>query len=571
MPGAGFRELHAQTPPDLLVDMESLLEKSLIRRNERGVGAWGASLRAANSDKRRGKNGETRFVMLEPIREYAHERLRESGEAEELRRQHALYFLLLAEEAKPHLAGPQQVKWLDRLEEENDNLRAALTWLLHGEMDHTGDTGDTELMLRLSAALGPFWLRHDHAYEGLRWSVEVLDKVRASTYSRLTIPGKKTLVDLLNIVARNTWEVESDPSTCRRYLEESLELAREIAYPGGASNALDLMSALTNQMDGDYTLARTLSEAALKQAREAGDKRGISGSTYRLAQLLYFEGDYSAARSLYLESAAIDQELGDKFGSSISMVELAAVLVRQGYYAEGRATLEEATTLARESGSRFPVVFALTALAQMVSWPRDFGLAHEQLDEALALAHEIKDGYCTAITFVQMGKLAREEHDYTRARSLFEEGVALCREVKEWEHLASALFELGYLEVQARQPAEAFRYFTESLDIYGKRKEKFSIAMCLTGFACLASAEGIDGPIANDRLERTATLLAAAEALMEGMGARLFPPEQAEYDQALAFCKEQLGEQALSIAWAEGHAMTTDQAIACALHDTNYD
>ena len=124
--------MQAQTPPDLLLDLESLLEKSLIRRDERGA------LGAANYDRRRGKSGETRFVMLEPIREYALERLRESGEAEDLRRQHALYFLALAEEAKPHLVGPQQVKWLDRLEEENDNLRAALAWLLHG------DTGDTE-------------------------------------------------------------------------------------------------------------------------------------------------------------------------------------------------------------------------------------------------------------------------------------------------------------------------------------------------------------------------------------------------------------------------------------------
>ena len=77
--------------------------------------------------------------------------------------------------------------------------------------------------------------------------------------------------------------------------------------------------------------------------------------------------------------------------------------------------------------------------------------------------------------------------------------------------------------------------------------------MCLTGFASLASAKGIDGPVEGGRLQHVAKLLAAAEALMEGIGARLFPPEQAERDQVLAICKEQLSEQALSIAWAEGH------------------
>jgi predicted ATPase/transcriptional regulator with XRE-family HTH domain len=571
--GAGNGQLHAQTPPDLLFDMESLLEKSLIGRDERGRGPfWGGPPRAATYDGRGGESGEKRFVMLEPIREYAVERLRESGEAEDLRRQHVLYFLSLAEEAKPHLAGSQQVTWLNRLEEENDNLRAALAWLLHRDRGDSGDSGDIEIMLRLAAALGPFWRRHDHVHEGLQWSIEVLDKVQAPENTSLTIVGKKALVDLLYVVARHIWDVDTDNiASSRRYLEKSLELAREISYAGGTSNALDILSALTNHIDGDPTSARKLSEEALELAREAGDKQAITNSTYRLAQLLYFEGDYAAARSLYLESAAVDRELGDKYGSTITLVELAAVLVRQGYYAEGHATLEEATALARESGSRFPVIFALTALAQMVLWQGDFKLAHEQLDEALALSHEIKDGYCTAITLVQMGELAREEHDYARALSLFDETLALCRELHEWENTAYALFKLGCLMLQWGRPAEALRYFTESLDIYGPRKEKFGIAMCLTGFASLASAKGIDGRIAGGRLEHVVKLLAAAEALLESMGARLFPPEQAERDQVLAICKEQLSKQALSMGWARGHGMTAEQAIAYALHHANDD
>ena len=112
--------------------------------------------------------GGVRYRLLEPVRQYALEKLEESGEAEDAKRAYARYFLALAEEAEPELLGPRETEWYDRLEEEHDNIRAALSWSLEG--------ANPELGLRLAGAIWWFWQRHGHLSEGLRWLDEGLAK-----------------------------------------------------------------------------------------------------------------------------------------------------------------------------------------------------------------------------------------------------------------------------------------------------------------------------------------------------------------------------------------------------------
>src|SRR5215207_1559152 len=141
-------------PVDVLDGVESLVDESLLRQEE-------------------GPGGEPRFVMLETIHQYAKEKLQESGESENLRKLHARYFLALAEEAEPRLRGPEDVEWLERLEAEHDNLRAALSWAL--------ERGEAELALRLAGALWRFWEARGLYSEGHRWLEEALAKANGAS------------------------------------------------------------------------------------------------------------------------------------------------------------------------------------------------------------------------------------------------------------------------------------------------------------------------------------------------------------------------------------------------------
>jgi predicted ATPase len=148
-------------PVDALEGVSSLLDKSLLRQEV-------------------GPEGEPRFVMLETIHEYARERLEASGEAEEVRRLHAAYFLALAEEAEPELSGADQLACLERLEAEHDNMRAALSWSLEKE---------PETALRLAVALARFWEKRSYFSEGSRWLEAALrqsDRVEAATTDSAT-------------------------------------------------------------------------------------------------------------------------------------------------------------------------------------------------------------------------------------------------------------------------------------------------------------------------------------------------------------------------------------------------
>ncbi len=156
---------------DLLDGVESLVAKSLLRREE-------------------STTREPRFVMLETIHEFAREKLEESGEAEELRRQHALHFMKLAEEAEPEVRGPRQVEWLERLEKDHDNFRAALTWVrkedVEGVEGKIEEPQPVDIGLRIVGALHRFWMHRGHFTEGRQQirSILNLDAAKGGTAAR---------------------------------------------------------------------------------------------------------------------------------------------------------------------------------------------------------------------------------------------------------------------------------------------------------------------------------------------------------------------------------------------------
>ena len=205
---------------------------------------------------RMGTDGAMRYWMLETIRHYAREKLEESGEAGETRGRHAAFFLALAEEAEPELSGNQQGLWVERLEGEHDNVRAALSWVLERE--------EGELGLRFGGALWRFWTARGYISEGLGW----LESVLARSGSRVTPPRVKVLEGI-------GWQFQAlgDYERARATYEEMLGLSRELGDKGNVATALNSLGTVAAQQ-GDNERARTLLRENLEvieELEEEGD------------------------------------------------------------------------------------------------------------------------------------------------------------------------------------------------------------------------------------------------------------------------------------------------------------
>jgi predicted ATPase/class 3 adenylate cyclase len=270
---------------DTLDGLESLLEKSLLRQEE-GVG------------------GEPRFVMLETIHEFAREKLQQSGEAEELRRLHAEYFLAMAEESELHLTGPEQVAWFERLEAEHDNVRVVLSWSL--------ESGDVELGLKLAGAIENYWVYRGHLSEAARW------------------------------------------------LEQALERSEEVPAAVRAK-ALNAAGSLAIFLGSHERTDAFLQEAAALYL-ELGDERGVARARGRLGHSAADQGDWQRAETLYRESLELGRELQYEDLVTTSLINLGWAALCQENYEQATGFCGEALALALGNRNKTAVGAAGTNL-----------------------------------------------------------------------------------------------------------------------------------------------------------------------------------------------------------------
>ena len=301
---------------------------------------------AAKSLLRREQHGEPRFFMLDTIRLYALERLRQSGEADAIRQHYAAYFLALAEQAEPELTGPQQQHWLDQLALEHNNLRAVLTTLLE---QNEGGTA-----LRLAMALWRFWHTRGYLSEGQGWLQSALSK-------------------------------GSD------------------AEPRARAQALFATAALA-WAQGTYTSARALAEESLSLRRELNDARGVAASLNVLGLLYQDMGDHHAARAVLEESNALSRQLGDVRGVGVTLLNLGETARALGDSASARTLLEESLQALRAVGDTRYVASALDYLGNVVYEQQDPAGAYALLAESLPLRWAVRDMSGIART---LGGLAR--------------------------------------------------------------------------------------------------------------------------------------------------------------------
>ncbi|MGH3087502.1 MAG: tetratricopeptide repeat protein [Rubrobacteraceae bacterium] len=287
-----------------------------------------------------------RYRLLEPVRQYAVERLEESGEAEEVRKRHASYYLALAEEAEPELAGAEQVVWLERLEAEHGNVRAALSWAL-------GRSGSPKLGAGISGALWRFWHERGHLGEGRSWLEAALRDGGA-----LPATARAKLLTGSGMLA---WE-QGDYASASALHEESLIVARRLGNRPAIAHSLNNLGLVALYQD-DYERTAELHEESLALRRELGDKGGSAASLHNLGLMALYEGDHARARTRMEESLSIVRELEDKWAISILLNNLGLVALYAGEHERARELQKESLALRRELRDRGGIAECLEGLS----------------------------------------------------------------------------------------------------------------------------------------------------------------------------------------------------------------
>ena len=320
---------------DLVVDVPevlgALVDKSLLKQRE--------------------VNGETRFSMLETIREYAAEQLATSEVVYVLRNRHADYYLKVVEEAERQLRGPEQATSFKRLDQEYNNLRLGLQWSI--------DSKNVEMALRLGAALWSFWDFSGGTDEGRQWleaSLTLDDKTGRTVPALVRAKALKAAGNL-------AWS-QRDYERARIWQGESLCLYEELGDKPGISKALSNLASIAIQQ-GDYEQAKKFFERSIPLHRALGDKYGLAISLQNLADIPRSQGDLKAAHQLYEEGLAIRRELGDTEGISQTLHDQGDIAVIQGNYHQAEVLLEEALRLRVDLGDKLGIAGSLSKLGEI--------------------------------------------------------------------------------------------------------------------------------------------------------------------------------------------------------------
>lgn len=469
------------SPHELLDDLESLVAKSLVRREDE-------------------PGDEIRFRMLETLRDYAWEQLAfhpdEFGPVQEA---HKKEFLALAEEAEPQLVTNKQPEWLSRLSEEHDNLRGALRY--------AHDQRDAPTMLRMVSALGRFWWTRGHMTEGRRWLT-----------SALAIGG-----------------------------------APEVApWRGKALVAASVLALY----QGDFGVARELSERALATFEEVGDREGIASSLSRLGQGAWKQGDFAAARDFYHRSLAILRDLGQMRSVAGALFNLGCLEIDQGNFEEAGRLYAECLELNKDIGDQELNAYVLLNLGTVAYRTGDLAAARARLEEGIGIARTGGSKQLLAGALNALGLVTRDLDELDVARVHLQESYALHQQLGDRAGLAHSAHSLGSLALREGPAESGAAMLMQSVRLFRDIGLRPPIE-CLADLGELALLQG--------RTERAAFLLAVAERLRDEADARMTATDEHRFARVLAEIRDRAGPRIWERIRGDSRKSDLDSAIAEAL------
>jgi non-specific serine/threonine protein kinase len=447
------------------------------------------------------QNAQARYRMLETIRQYARAKLLESGETARVHSQHLAFFLQFAERAESELRGAESRDWLQQVEAEHDNLRAALEWSLGLE----APSADAESGLRLAIALDGFWQRRNYWQEGREWIERALRVTEGIGAPRWRVPALKHAYRFANAMG--------DMNAARAHLQARETLVFALNDELGIAELL-LNRAGLARLEHNLDTAQSLADEAHSHFRRLGNQSGVAAALTVLGLIKRSRGDAVGARADFDASLRLRQEIGEKetLGESLGMS--AAAAFRAG----------------------------------------DFASAHARFDELFALAQEQDDKALMRHALVNLGEVTRAAGNYREARPHYEASLTLARALPAKLHIGCAMQGLGYVAVQEGNLPRARECFEECFTLYQEQQLKWGVAVAVEGFARLAAAQG--------KPERAARWLGAIDAHLALTGPMATLADRLEHERTLAAVRALLDDAAFDAAWKAGTALTLEQAVA---------
>jgi predicted ATPase/tetratricopeptide (TPR) repeat protein len=589
----------------------SLIDKSLLRRNDLAA------------------SPEPHLRMLDTIREYALERLVDSGEEAIVRRQHATYFRTVAEQAAAEFNGPRRAAWLDRLEDEHDNLRAALRW--------AREQGDARIGLRLAVALEQFWELRGYLSEGARWLAELLaiasDEEPELRAAALRIAGNRTFAFDISSAAELTEQslalyrqladergaaealyqrglvafYQADYGRAADCLAESLALARGLGDTNLVSRSLWSLAwpgSGQDDISGDIAETKKLAEESLERSRQLKDPKGVCAALEALLYVARMEGDPARVQFLIEEFLAQlrhsdlhpDADVRERLERIVFEIERMAIETPPlGTHEQAMALLEAGLALSLREGDRRAAAHLDVTLALFAREQGSYAQAESLLQESLVVFRELEEVTGIARTLIGLADVARDRGDSERGIAFSREGLARAREcgdvlltgyalhnmgVAAWQHgdhtQANSLFAAALISLDQRGEAEA--EVLASIGLMALDQQDFSAARKAfteslrigrtRSIPWLASTDlGGLGAVAagQGEAELAARLYGTADAIRASCGTPVRPSHQEIYDRGVTAATLLLGPDEFTRAYQRGRATPAEQMISDAL------
>lgn len=382
------------------------------------------------------QSGETRYRMLETIRQYAREKLQEAGDGEVIRDQHLAYFAKLVEQAEPELYLSNQAFWLNKLDDELDNLRISLEWAL---------ATNVESGLRIAALSWRWCDMHSYYREIGEWLSQLLER-----YSVVDSIHAQALFCYSGCLIRQGRFAEAV-----RIAEQCLQMALAASDKHTEAHGLQVLGAMTT-VQGKVEAGILLLEQSLDLYRALGYKIGQSNV---LTSLATNSNNRERAAAFARESLQINRELGNLSGIAESLATLARLTLWSGDFSSPAAWLEEALSIARQVGDQATEEYALTIYGVLAYWQGNYGQAHAYFKELIQLSERFGNHFSGLWAHVFMAYTLLQQGAIEQARELFEECIQRAYKTDWKVNLVFAVEGIASLNVNQGRAERAVRLF----------------------------------------------------------------------------------------------------------------